>query len=113
MLRRQLVSFRGRIYCLGPFMEPRIDVHVFDPDALRWAPSRGVRGGRARVGDITLVLTRYELVPGVRVSGTYRARGSGVLRITGSGATGTLRVRPSGRMTGVLDGEVVRYQPLG
>jgi pimeloyl-ACP methyl ester carboxylesterase len=82
-------------------------------DALRWAPSRGVRGGRARVGDETLVLTRYELVPGVVVSGTYATNRSGRLRVTGRGATGTLRIRPSGRMTGVLDGERVRYQPLG
>jgi pimeloyl-ACP methyl ester carboxylesterase len=81
-------------------------------DALRWAPSRGVRGGRARAGDETLVLSRYELVPGVRVSGTYSLRRRGRLRVTGSGATGTLIVRPSGRMSGVLDGEIVRYRPL-
>ena len=82
-------------------------------DALRWAPSRGVRGGRARVGDETLVLARYELVPGVRVSGTFTVERGGRLRITGRGATGTLRVRPSGRMAGVLDGQIVRYRPLG
>ena len=82
-------------------------------DALRWAPSRGVRGGRARVGDETLVLSRYELVPGVRVTGTYSTRRPGRLTVTGRGATGTLVVRPSGRMRGVLDGEIVRYRPLG
>ena len=81
-------------------------------DALRWAPSRGVRGGRARVGDETLVLSRYELVPGVVVSGTWSPRRGGRVRITGRGATGTLRVRPSLRMRGILNGERVRYRPL-
>lgn len=81
-------------------------------DALRWAPAPGVRGGRARVGDETLVLSRYELVPGVVVSGTWSPRRGGRVRITGRGATGTLRVRPSLRMRGRLNGERVRYRPL-
>ncbi|HEX8205376.1 MAG TPA: alpha/beta fold hydrolase [Solirubrobacteraceae bacterium] len=85
-------------------------------DALRWGPvgpMRGVRGGRVRLGDETLVLRRYELVPGVVVSGTWHVERGGRVTVTGRGATGVLRVRPSLRMTGRLDGETVRYQPLG
>jgi pimeloyl-ACP methyl ester carboxylesterase len=93
-------------------------------DAFRWVeagspPTRprpaysapGLRGGTVRAlrtGPIELV--RYELVPGVRVSGRIASRGR--LRISGRGATGTLTISPSGRITGVLDGVVVRYRPL-
>jgi pimeloyl-ACP methyl ester carboxylesterase len=101
---------RGRLS--APIERTATAVELTLHDALRWAPSRGVRGGRAFVGDRTLVLSRYELVPGVVVSGTFTTRRGGRLRITGRGATGTLRVRPSFRMTGVLDGEIVRYRPL-
>ena len=85
-------------------------------DADRWLESgvrivRGLRGGRVTLGRRGVVkLSRYEVVPGVRVSGTIRRRGT--LTITGSGATGTLTFRPSGRMRGTLDGVTVRYRPL-
>ena len=85
-------------------------------DAARWvqvgAAVPGLRGGRVVAGRRGPVrLFRYELVPGVRVSGSVEARG-GTLRVTGRGATGTLRVGRTGRMTGVLDGVFVRYRPL-
>jgi pimeloyl-ACP methyl ester carboxylesterase len=84
-------------------------------DAVRWAEgagrARGVRGGRVRLSGNAARLADCELVPGVRVTGALGRRG-GQVTVTGRGATGTLRVRPSGRMVGVLDGLRVRYRPL-
>ncbi|HEV3002689.1 MAG TPA: alpha/beta fold hydrolase [Solirubrobacteraceae bacterium] len=86
-------------------------------DAERWAlqgglPAAGLRGGRIEgTADVNrLRLVRYEVVPGVRVSGVLR-RGPDTLRVTGSGATGTLRVA-GGRLRGVLDGRRIAYRPL-
>jgi hypothetical protein len=64
----------------------------------------GLRGGTYRAGGRGLVLSRYEAVGGVRVSG--RGRGSRlVLRIGGpSAAAGRLTVAPSGRFHGTLGG---------
>lgn len=85
-------------------------------DAERWAngaslPARGLRGGRIEpAGRSAVRLVRYEVVPGVRVSGVLRP-GPETLQVTGSGAVGTLRVA-GGRLRGVLDGQPVTYRPL-
>jgi pimeloyl-ACP methyl ester carboxylesterase len=88
-------------------------------DAERWAVAAetaglraapGLRRGKLEVGRRSVRLFRYEVVPGVRVSGVLR-RGPDSLTVTGSGATGTLRVA-GGRVRGVLDGRRVTYRPL-
>ncbi|HEX8082812.1 MAG TPA: alpha/beta hydrolase [Solirubrobacteraceae bacterium] len=94
-------------------------------DAENWsiegAVDRGLRGGRLRFrsfdGGRTLVLelVRYELIRGVRVSGVLGGDDPHVLRVTGSGATGTLRLTGGhlrGVLRGVLDGHRVRYRQL-
>ncbi len=88
-------------------------------DAERWAVAAelsdlrrvpGLRGGRLVVRRNGVVLERYEVVPGVRVSGVLR-RGTDVLTVTGSGATGTLTVR-RGLIRGVFGGDTITYRPL-
>jgi pimeloyl-ACP methyl ester carboxylesterase len=88
-------------------------------DAERWAVAAELAGLRAapglRRGSLELRgrsvrLSSYEVVPGVRVSGTLR-RGPDTLTVTGSGATGTLRVA-GGRVRGVLNGRRITYRPL-
>ncbi len=66
----------------------------------------GLRGGSVRVHSETRwTLRRYELVPGVRVSGTYRANGTSTFTFSGgNAATGSVRVSRSGRATGRLGG---------
>jgi pimeloyl-ACP methyl ester carboxylesterase len=90
-------------------------------DAENWtvegSVDRGLRGGRVRWRErdegrtLVLELVRYELVRGVRVSGILGGHEPHVLRVTGSGATGTLR-RTRGVLRGVLDGRRVRYRQL-
>ncbi|HEX2084969.1 MAG TPA: alpha/beta hydrolase, partial [Solirubrobacteraceae bacterium] len=78
---------------------------------------RGLRGGRIRWREFhrgrteVLELVRYELVPGVRVSGILGGDGPHVLRVTGRGATGTLRLAGD-LLRGVLDGRRLRYRRL-
>ena len=72
----------------------------------------GLRGGRFELRRRSINLVRYEVVPGVRVSGRLSLSGSGTLTITGSAATGALTLRRSGLMTGALDGTPIRYRPL-
>ncbi|HEX8086156.1 MAG TPA: alpha/beta fold hydrolase [Solirubrobacteraceae bacterium] len=88
-------------------------------DAERWATAAalsarrrvpGLRGGRLEVRRRGVRLIRYEVVRGVRVSGTL-AKGPDAIVVTGSGATGTLRI-VGGRVRGVLDGRRITYRPL-
>lgn len=71
----------------------------------------GLRGGTWSVGFSDIKLVRYELVPGVVVTGRGPFTGTGVanLRVRGRGGSrGVLNVRPDGRITGRLDGRAVR-----
>ena len=71
----------------------------------------GLRGGRLEVTRRGVRLVRYEVVPGVRVSGPITPSGRGILTIGGTAATGTLELRASGLMTGTLDRVTIRYRP--
>jgi pimeloyl-ACP methyl ester carboxylesterase len=77
----------------------------------------GLRGGRfsASPNGARVRLHRYELVAGLRVSGTLRASGSedaGTLTVDGPGRLdGTLRISAKGVVTGRLGGRAVRYVP--
>jgi pimeloyl-ACP methyl ester carboxylesterase len=77
----------------------------------------GLRGGRfsASSDGARLRLHRYELVPGLRVSGTLRAsesKDAGTVTVDGPGRLdGTLRLGGGGVVTGRLDGRAVRYAP--
>jgi pimeloyl-ACP methyl ester carboxylesterase len=66
----------------------------------------GLRGGTAAVSARGVTMRGYEVVRGVRVSGTVSARGAGTLAVTGSGATGRLVLRGA-RVRGTLDGRRV------
>lgn len=70
-----------------------------DPGDLRGG---GLRGGSFALSRAGLVLRDVVYVPGVRVSGRVGDRG--VLRVAARGASGTLRVRPDGRLVGELGG---------
>ena len=72
----------------------------------------GLRGGRLELTRRSVALVRYEVVPGVRVSGALYPDGRGRLTVTGTGATGVLALTPAGLMAGTLDGTAVRYRPL-
>jgi hypothetical protein len=86
-------------------------------DAVRWSFVElaglrmfpGLRGGRVVVTRTAARLIDYEVVPGVRVSGTLGPKTANTLQVEGSGATGTLRVRDT-TLRGVLDGERVTYR---
>jgi hypothetical protein len=77
----------------------------------------GLRGGRfaASANGARLRLHDYELVPGLRVSGTLRASDSedvGTVTVDGPGSLdGTLRISATGTVTGRLGGRAVRYAP--
>jgi pimeloyl-ACP methyl ester carboxylesterase len=77
----------------------------------------GLRGGRfaASSGGEHLRLHRYELVPGLRVSGALRASDSedaGTVAVDGPGGLdGVLRISAKGVVTGRLGGRAVRYAP--
>lgn len=66
----------------------------------------GLRGGSVRIlSETRWQLRSYELVRGVKVSGTYRANGSSTFAISGgNAATGVVRLSKSGRATGRLGG---------
>jgi pimeloyl-ACP methyl ester carboxylesterase len=109
---RDVPRARGRLPAAIERTATAVDLTL--RDAERWSTAgarvRGLRGGRLLAGRRAMRLLRYELVSGVRVSGTLTRRG-GRVRVTGRGAAGRLTVRRSGRMTGVLDGRRVRYRP--
>ncbi|HEV7492514.1 alpha/beta fold hydrolase [Baekduia sp.] len=77
----------------------------------------GLRGGRfsASSDGAHLRLHRYELVPGLRVSGVLRAsetEDAGTVTVDGPGRLdGTLRISAKGTVTGRLGGRAVRYAP--
>jgi pimeloyl-ACP methyl ester carboxylesterase len=77
----------------------------------------GLRGGRfsASSDSARLRMHGFELVPGLRVSGTLRASGSedaGTVTVDGPGRLdGTLRISAEGVVTGRLGGRAVRYAP--
>ena len=89
-------------------------------DADRWATAAGLlelrrtpglRGGSMTILRRGLLLERYEVVPGVKVTGLVPGRGPATFTITGRGATGTVTLR-RGLLRGVLDGDRVAYRPL-
>jgi pimeloyl-ACP methyl ester carboxylesterase len=74
----------------------------------------GVRGGTIRVRGNDVILRDVQWVRGVRVSGTFAENASTArVRITGSGARGTLTFRRDGRVTGRLGGRTIRIRPVG
>jgi len=69
------------------------------------SPRTGLRGGTFVAQGSTLRLNKVVYVPGVSVSGTYAPRArTGVLRVTGAGASGTIVFRKSGGISGKLAG---------
>lgn len=75
----------------------------------------GLRGGRLIVDADRLRLLNYEVVPGVRVTGSARlaedALGALRLTVTGSGATGTATIPPKGStFRATLDGRTLTYR---
>ncbi len=73
----------------------------------------GLRGGSARVKSQTRwTLRSYELVPGVRISGSYNANGTSTFTFSGSNAaSGAITLTKSGRATGRLGGSRVNAKP--
>ena len=77
----------------------------------------GLRGGRfsASPDGAHLRLHRYELVPGLRLSGVLRAADqadAGTVTVDGPGhLDGALRISAKGVVTGRLGGRAVRYAP--
>jgi pimeloyl-ACP methyl ester carboxylesterase len=77
----------------------------------------GLRGGwySASSDGNAIVLHRYQLVPGLRVSGRVRTSAAGVagtVTVDGPGRLdGRLTVSPKGTVTGTLGGRRVRYRP--
>ncbi len=68
----------------------------------------GLRSGYVKVTSLGLSLRSYEYVPGVRISGTIRFRGTSALKVTGTqAATGSVRVSPTLTVTGRLGGRSV------
>jgi hypothetical protein len=76
----------------------------------------GLHGGTLTSGDDSFVLSRYSLVPGVRVSGRVLVDDDGppltfsaVVTVDGAGASrGTAALHPAGKLDGVLGGRIVR-----
>lgn len=72
----------------------------------------GLRGGTVspvRIGDsLTLVFSRYQYVPGVRVSGRFGDEGGGSLTLRGSGVRANLRVSAGGAVSGTVNGRSVK-----
>ena len=72
----------------------------------------GLRGGYLRVrGQHRAVLTDYEFIPGVKVSGTYDSQGTSSFTLSGSGARGKVKISKSGHATGRLDGHKINLRP--
>ena len=110
---------RGRV--LFAALDTVVDAQVSALQTLYAGYSRlqggGLRGGRfaASSGGEHLRLHRYELVPGLRVSGVLQASDStdaGTVTVDGPGGLdGTLRITAKGVVTGHLGGRAVRYAP--
>jgi hypothetical protein len=79
----------------------------------------GLRGGwyAASSDGNAITLHRYQLVPGLRVSGRVRTSAAGVagtVTVDGPGRLdGRLTVSPKGTVSGTLGGRRVRYRPTG
>ncbi|HEV3002629.1 MAG TPA: alpha/beta fold hydrolase [Solirubrobacteraceae bacterium] len=72
----------------------------------------GVRRGTILLSRAGVTLRGVELIPGVRVTGTFPNRGRARLRIGGrAAARGRLTFAPNGTATGVLGGRRVRARP--
>ena len=73
----------------------------------------GLRGGSVKVkSQKQWTLRRYELVPGVQISGTYRQNGSSTFTFSGAkAASGAVTLSKSGRATGRLGGSKVNVKP--
>ena len=72
-----------------------------------------MRGGTIGVRGGDVVLRDVQWVRGVRASGTFAQNASSArLRITGSGARGTLTFRRDGRVSGRLGGRRIRVRPV-
>jgi pimeloyl-ACP methyl ester carboxylesterase len=72
----------------------------------------GLRGGYLRVqGDHRAVLSRYEFVPGLKLSGTYNSRGTSTFTVTGSAANGSVKISKSGHATGRIGGKRIDLRP--
>jgi len=72
----------------------------------------GVRGGTIRLRGDDVVLRNVQWVRGVRVSGTFAENATTAqVRVTGSGARGTLTFRRDGRVSGRLGGRTIRIRP--
>ena len=110
---------RGRV--LFAALDTIVDAQVSALQALYAGYSHlqggGLRGGRfsASSDAARLRLHRYELVPGLRVSGVLRTSGSeaaGAVTVDGPGRLdGALRIGAKGVVTGRLGGRAVRYAP--
>jgi pimeloyl-ACP methyl ester carboxylesterase len=110
---------RGRL--LFAALDTIVDAQISALQTLYAGYSRlqggGLRGGRfsASSDGAHLRLHRYELVPGLRVSGTLRAsdnEDAGTVTVDGPGRLdGTLRIGAKGVVTGRLGGRAVRYAP--
>jgi hypothetical protein len=114
-----VVGDRGRV--LFAALDTIVDAQVSALQTLYAGYSRlqggGLRGGRfsASSDGARLRLHRYELIPGLRVSGVLRASDSadaGAVSVDGSGRLdGRLRIGAKGVVTGRLGGRAVRYAP--
>lgn len=71
----------------------------------------GLRGGNLEVRRTSVTLRRYEVVPGVRVSGRLSNKFAGTLVVAGRTA-GTVQVLRSGAMRATLGGTSITYRPL-
>jgi hypothetical protein len=81
-----------------------------DLDGLRRVA--GVRRGTISLSDAGVRLRNVELVPGVRVTGSFPSRGSARLRITGpAAARGRITISRNGTATGRLGGRRIRARP--
>ena len=109
---------RGRL--LFAALDTVIDAQVSVLQTLYAGYSRlqggGLRGGRfaASSDGARLRLQRYELVPGLRLSGVLRADSAdaGTVTVDGPGRLdGKLRIGAKGVVTGRLGGRAVRYAP--
>jgi pimeloyl-ACP methyl ester carboxylesterase len=110
---------RGRV--LFGALDVIVDAQISALQTL-YAGFERIQGGGLRGGSFTassdgsrLRLHRYEIVPGLKVSGSLRASSTadiGTVTIDGPGRLdGTLRVTAAGVVTGRIGGRKVRYAP--
>ncbi|MEH3052754.1 MAG: alpha/beta hydrolase [Patulibacter minatonensis] len=71
----------------------------------------GLRGGSLRVrGSKRAVLSNYEFVPGLKLSGTYVSGGTSSLRITGSAANGSIKLDKDYNAKGRVGGRKINLR---